>query len=179
MVEFIRKDCKVEVSLEENERFKGSYYYKALEEDGKYLVYFDSRPDVIQFEKKNLRVHLDWTGFKWVRPKNKELVNSVFSCGTMVELRVDFAWQPAIIIKELENDTGFIVKYDYYKSHYYKSFRCIVGSRSVRPPQPSFSVGEYDLLDHVEAFTGFRWRESVVRGIVFEGRYTVSFGESL
>ncbi|XP_010458541.1 PREDICTED: DUF724 domain-containing protein 5-like [Camelina sativa] len=100
-------------------------------------------------------------------------------CGTMVELRIDLAWRPAIIIKELENEKKFIVKYDCYT---YTFFRCkesrivIVGSQSIRPPQPSFSVGEYDLLDHVEAFTDFRWREGVVRGIVFEGRYMVSFG---
>jgi len=42
--------------------------------------------------------------------------------------------------------------------------------------QPPLSVGKYELLDHVEAFSGFEWRQGVVRGIVFEGRYMVSFG---
>lgn len=43
-------------------------------EDEKYLVYFDSTPDIIQFDKKLLRVHLDWTGLKWIRPDKKVLI---------------------------------------------------------------------------------------------------------
>ncbi|CAL9214549.1 unnamed protein product [Arabidopsis halleri] len=147
-------------------------------EDEKCWVYFDSPPDIIEVENKKLRVHLDWTGFKWVRPDNKELVKSVvYSCGTMLELRLDFAWLPVIVIKELENGKRFIVK------HWGKSFTCreesgiiTVDSLSVRPMQPPFSVGEFDLLDHVEVFSHFEWRQGVVRGIVFEGRYMVSFG---
>ncbi|KAL9305776.1 DUF724 domain-containing protein 2 [Arabidopsis thaliana] len=145
-------------------------------EDEKFLVYFDCPPDIIQFEKKKLRVHLDWTGFKWIRPDNKELVKSVFSCGTMVELRFDCAWIPVIVIKELEKDKKFLVKY------WNKSYSCresknlIVDSLRLRPMQPPLSVGKYELLDHVEAFSGFEWRQGVVRGIVFEGRYMVSFG---
>lgn len=109
----------------------------------------------------------------------KEMVKSVFSCGTMVELRVDFAWLPAIIIKELENENRFIVKYycNKFVSYSEEESRIVTfDSQRVRPSQPSFSVGEYDLLDHVEAFSGFEWRQGVVRGIVFEGRYMVSFG---
>lgn len=40
-------------------------------EDEKCWVYFDSPPDIIEVEKKKLRVHLDWTGFKWVQPDYK------------------------------------------------------------------------------------------------------------
>lgn len=40
-------------------------------EDEKCWVYFDSPPDIIEVEKKKLRIHLDWTGFKWVQPDYK------------------------------------------------------------------------------------------------------------
>lgn len=104
----------------------------------------------------------------------------MFSSGTMVELRGSFTWRPAIIIKKVENEERFIVKYcdD-------TSFRCseasrisVVDSREVRPRQPLCSVGEYELLDHVEMVCGSVWSEGVVRGILFKGHYMVSFGKT-
>ncbi|RID49940.1 hypothetical protein BRARA_H00702 [Brassica rapa] len=164
--------------------YKGGWWsglvVKRKEEDGTYLVYFDSPPDINQFERKQLRAHLDWSGSKWVRPENKELGKSEFSSGTMVELRWSSAWRPAMIIKKVENEERFIVKYcdD-------TSFRCskrsrisVIDSREVRPRQPLCSVGEYELLDRVEVVVGSVWCEGVVRGIVFKGRYMVSFGET-
>lgn len=110
----------------------------------------------------------------------KELVKSVvYSCGTMVELRLDFDWLPVTVIKELEDGKRFIVKrWDESFSWFEESRITTVDSLRVRPTQPRFSVGEYDLLDHVEAFSDCRWSEGMVRGIVFEGRYMVSFGAS-
>ncbi|KAF8107007.1 hypothetical protein N665_0129s0075 [Sinapis alba] len=40
-------------------------------EDDKFLVHFDSPPDMILFDKQQLRPHFDWTGSKWVRSQNK------------------------------------------------------------------------------------------------------------
>ncbi|WZY91320.1 hypothetical protein YC2023_063649 [Brassica napus] len=40
-------------------------------EDNNFLVCFDSPPDIIVFEKTNLRAHVDWTDSKWVPPDLK------------------------------------------------------------------------------------------------------------
>ncbi|KAF2619574.1 hypothetical protein F2Q68_00039700 [Brassica cretica] len=176
--------AEFEEGLVVNAYYKGGWWsglvVKREEEDGTYLVSFDSPPDINHFERKQLRAHLDWSGFKWVRPENKELGKSVFSSGTMVELRWSFAWRPAMIIKEVENEEKFIVKYcdDTSCRCSERSRISVIDSREVRPRQPLFSVGEYELLDRVEVVAGSVWSEGVVRGIVFKGRYMVSFGKT-
>lgn len=43
-------------------------------EDGRFRVYFDSPPDVIDFELKDLRVHWEWVDGKWVQPEKQVCV---------------------------------------------------------------------------------------------------------
>ncbi|CAA7028015.1 unnamed protein product [Microthlaspi erraticum] len=147
-----------------------------------YLVLMDSPPDVIQFERKKLRAHLDWTDGRWVRPENKGLIKSAFSPGTMVEVEEpDTDWRPAMIIKEVENGKSFIVKYFDHKSCSFRegSGNVIVDSREVKPRQPLVSVADYDVLDQVEALAGLKWRQRVVRGVIYKGlRYMVSSKDS-
>jgi hypothetical protein len=33
------------------------------------MVYFDNPPDVVEFEAKDLRLHLDWVDGHWVQPQ--------------------------------------------------------------------------------------------------------------
>ncbi|XP_021904389.1 DUF724 domain-containing protein 3-like isoform X2 [Carica papaya] len=40
-------------------------------DDSSYMVYFDNPPDVIHFQKENLRTHLDWVNGKWVLPEKQ------------------------------------------------------------------------------------------------------------
>ncbi|OMO82169.1 hypothetical protein COLO4_23189 [Corchorus olitorius] len=40
-------------------------------EKSKYRVYFDNPPDVIEFDRKDLRLHWDWIDGKWVRPEKQ------------------------------------------------------------------------------------------------------------
>lgn len=46
-------------------------------EKSKYRVYFDNPPDVIEFDRKDLRVHWDWIDGNWVRPE-KQVWSEVF-----------------------------------------------------------------------------------------------------
>ncbi|CAF2093238.1 unnamed protein product [Brassica napus] len=59
------------VDADHNDGWWKGVIIKKMEEDENFLVYFDSPPDMILFEKKQLRPHFDWTGSKWVRSLNK------------------------------------------------------------------------------------------------------------
>ncbi|EOA20181.1 hypothetical protein CARUB_v10000478mg [Capsella rubella] len=87
-----------------------------------YLVCFVSPPDVIQFDRKHLRLHLDWLDQRrdkcWlIQPKlNNEFLRRLakqpmFSPGTMVEVsskinETEVVWLPAMVIKEFKGDDG-------------------------------------------------------------------------
>ncbi|KFK37491.1 hypothetical protein AALP_AA4G264200 [Arabis alpina] len=155
---------------------------KKLEQD-KFFVYFDYPPDVIQFEKKQLRTHFDWFGSKWVRSQNKELSKSEYRSGTYVEVsrvidEIEVVWVPALIVKEEDGEKKFRVKCcnkdlsfidDDAKSN------ITVDLCNVRPLPPSFFVKEYELLDRVDAFSGLGWRQGIVRWILSNKRYKVGF----
>ncbi|KFK37490.1 hypothetical protein AALP_AA4G264100 [Arabis alpina] len=160
---------------------------KEMKQD-KYLVYFDSPPDVIQFDKKMLRAHVEWTGWIWNRPEIQKLDKSMFSPGTILEVssvidKVETAWFPAMIIKEIEEDGErmFIVKEcnKYLNSNGDEARQTKnVDPRRVRPSPPAASVEEYQLLESVEAFRGSSWRQGLVRGILSNKRYMVSVGST-
>ncbi|CAA0160167.1 unnamed protein product [Arabidopsis thaliana] len=153
-------------------------------EDDSYLVLFDCPPDIIQFETKHLRAHLDWTGSEWVQPEVRELSKSMFSPGTLVEVscvidKVEVSWVTAMIVKEIEEsgEKKFIVKV----CNKHLSCRVdeakpnmTVDSCCVRPRPPLFFVEEYDLRDCVEVFHGSSWRQGVVKGVHIEKQYTVT-----
>ncbi|KAL1189288.1 DUF724 domain-containing protein 6 [Cardamine amara subsp. amara] len=161
------------------------FVIKKLKND-KLLVYFDFPPDLIQFPRNQLRPHLDWIGSKWVRPDIKELSKSLFSCGTMVEVsckidNLEAVWAPALVVKEIEEggEAKFIVKCFNNKSYSCDGVEVYpnitVDKCDVRPVPPPCFVENYDLLDRVEAFHGVGWRQGLVRGLLAEKRYSVSF----
>lgn len=41
--------------------------------NSKYRVFFENPADIIEFEQKQMRVHQDWVGGKWVRPKREKV----------------------------------------------------------------------------------------------------------
>ncbi|KFK37488.1 hypothetical protein AALP_AA4G263800 [Arabis alpina] len=139
--------------------------------------------DILQFERKLLRVHLHWNGLEWKQPQKMELSKSMFSPGTKVEVRSvinnkEVVWTPAMIIKEIEVDDEkkFIVKEECNElSSDGDEARTnpAVHFRHVRPTPPHFSVDAYSLLETVEAFHDFKWRRGLVRKILYDKSYTV------
>jgi hypothetical protein len=69
------------------------------------MVYFDNPHDVLEFDAKDLRLHLDWVDDNWVRPKmQRQTIGSVLSSRTVVEVNLEKdnirdIWLPAIVIR--------------------------------------------------------------------------------
>jgi hypothetical protein len=67
--------------FQENEAIDASLRYgwwsgvvkKVLDRGARYMVYFDNPPDVLDFDAKDLRIHLDWVDGKWVRPEMQQV----------------------------------------------------------------------------------------------------------
>jgi hypothetical protein len=70
------------------------------------MVYFDNPHDVLEFDAKDLRLHLDWVDDNWVRPKmQRQTIGSVLSSRTEVEVKLEKdnirdIWLPAIVIRK-------------------------------------------------------------------------------
>ncbi|KFK28464.1 hypothetical protein AALP_AA8G517400 [Arabis alpina] len=158
------------------------FVVKTLKDDN-FLVSFDKPVDILQFERKLLRVHLHWNGLEWKQPQKMELSKSMFSPGTKVEVRSlintnEVVWTPAMVIKEIEVDVKkkLIVKEecsDLSSDGDEAKTNPAFYVRYVRPTPPHFSVEEYSLMQTVEAFHDFIWRRGRVRKILYDKSYTV------
>ncbi|XP_061961981.1 DUF724 domain-containing protein 2 isoform X3 [Populus nigra] len=68
--------------FQENEVIDASLRYgwwsgvvkKVIDGGARYMVYFDNPPDVLDFDAKDLRIHLDWVDGNWVRPEMQQEV---------------------------------------------------------------------------------------------------------
>ncbi|EOA20244.1 hypothetical protein CARUB_v10000545mg [Capsella rubella] len=149
--------------------------------DGKCFVFFDSLSDIILFDRKHLRPHLEWVDKQisswWFTEstRNSEFLKRLaeepmFSPGTMVELSSkrngdEVVWVPAMVIKEFKEDDGDDYKYivkdmpligKSYESRPTKT----VDLRSLRPIPPSIRVEEYQLEEFIEVYNdGIGWRQ--------------------
>ncbi|KAB2017278.1 hypothetical protein ES319_D08G151500v1 [Gossypium barbadense] len=146
----------------------------------KYRVYFDNPPDVIEFDRKDLRVHWDWIDGNWVRPEKQQSTGSVFSSGTAVEVNVDDeslrdVWFPAIVVKENEDKT-FLVKYQNSKNDDESgTAKVVVDSLHIRPTPPRYADRNYELLERVDTTYNFGWRTGVITKVLTGRRYNVFF----
>ncbi|KAH1107122.1 hypothetical protein J1N35_010890 [Gossypium stocksii] len=146
----------------------------------KYRVYFDNPPDVIEFDRKDLRVHWDWIDGNWVRPEKQKSTGSAFSSGTAVEVNVDDenlrdVWFPAIVVKENEDKT-FLVKYQNSKNDDESgTAKVVVDSLHIRPTPPRYADRNYELLERVDTTYNFGWRTGVITKVLTGRRYNVFF----
>ncbi|KAK8650647.1 hypothetical protein V6N13_140276 [Hibiscus sabdariffa] len=146
----------------------------------KFRVYFDNPPDVIEFDRKALRVHWNWIDGKWVRPEKEQSTGSIFSSGTSVEVNIDFEngpdiWYPAIVIKECEDNT-FLVKYhNSGNDDESGTVKVVVDSLHIRPTPPRYADRNYELLERVDATYNFGWRTGVITKVLTGNRYNVFF----
>ncbi|CAA7039715.1 unnamed protein product [Microthlaspi erraticum] len=141
---------------------------KRIESD-KFLVLFDTPPDIIQFERKHLRPHLDWVDEKWFEIPRPYVQESMFSSGTPVEVsslknKTEIVWGPAMIIKEINesDEKKYLVKLCAdnlsFKGVKGRPIITVDWSR-VRPRPPPFSVEEYQSLEYIEVFHWASWRQ--------------------
>ncbi|XP_010544954.1 PREDICTED: DUF724 domain-containing protein 7-like isoform X2 [Tarenaya hassleriana] len=150
-------------------------------EGGRYVIYFDNPPDVIEFEGKDLRAHFDWIHGNWTRIEKQQLKKSAFSCGTTVEMRPDSEdlcdfWIPAVIIKENEGGTFHVKHKSLTKGVDAESMiLSVVDSRCIRPTPMPCKDREYALLELVDVCHVRGWREGVITRVLAGKTYTVFF----
>ncbi|XVF32929.1 hypothetical protein REPUB_Repub17cG0125200 [Reevesia pubescens] len=149
-------------------------------EKSNYRVYFDNPPDVIEFDRKDLRVHWDWIDGKWVRPEKQQSTGSIFSSGTAVEVNIDKetlrdVWFPAIVIKE-NGENNFLVKYQSSRNDDESgTVKVVVDSCHIRPTPPRYADRNYELLERVDTTYNFGWRSGVITKVLTGRRYNVFF----
>ncbi|XWS31859.1 hypothetical protein CRYUN_Cryun23aG0111900 [Craigia yunnanensis] len=146
----------------------------------KYRVYFDNPPDVIEFDRKDLRFHWNWIDGKWVRPEKLQSTGSIFSSGTAVEVNIDKenlrdVWFPAIVIKENGENT-FLVKFQSSRNDDESgTVKVVVDSLHIRPTPPRYADRNYELLERVDTKYNFGWRSGVITKVLTGSRYNVFF----
>ncbi|VVA33900.1 PREDICTED: DUF724 domain-containing [Prunus dulcis] len=77
----------------------------------------DDKSDLLELKSSELRPHWDFLKGKWVRPRKKRMVGSVFSPGTAVEVNLSKehifgAWLPAIYLGELGDNSTMRLNFD-------------------------------------------------------------------
>uniref|UniRef100_A0A6M2EY79 Agenet domain-containing protein n=1 Tax=Populus davidiana TaxID=266767 RepID=A0A6M2EY79_9ROSI len=154
---------------------------KVLDGGSRYMVYFDNPPDVVEFEAKDLRLHLDWVDGNWVRPQmQRQATGSVFSSGTEVEVNLEKdnvrdIWLPAVVIKENEDKTFLVKCLSARNSDEAGPMKTIVDCLHIRPTPPLYADRNYELLERVDTRYGFGWRSGVITKLLAGRRYNVFF----
>ncbi|KAF8084742.1 hypothetical protein N665_0704s0007, partial [Sinapis alba] len=138
--------------------------------DGSFLVYFDDPPDIIRFNRRQLRPYADWTGSKWVKSRNKELSEDMFT-GKLVEItrkigEMEAIWIQALILKEIQvsDKRKFMVKRCSSSQHLSddtEEITTTVDICKIRLSPPRNLFKNYTLAENVEVFVGYGCRKGV------------------
>ncbi|KAL0693914.1 hypothetical protein Bca4012_061094 [Brassica carinata] len=157
------------------------------ETDGSFLVYFDHPPDILKFDKTQLRPHNHWTALHGRRKKTSK---DMFSTGKLVEVtrtigKKENVWVQSLVVKEIRggDKRQFLVKRYLGPSSQHLSDgedeKCTaVDICKIRPSRPLNLCAEYELQNIVEVFVGYGWRKGVVKEIHIDNHYKVCFEDT-
>ncbi|CAH8356301.1 unnamed protein product [Eruca vesicaria subsp. sativa] len=159
---------------------------KVLLPSQRFLVYLRFEPDVIEVERKDLRPHMVWKDEEWFRCEKRHLMESDFSAGTSLEVRIkgeDFGniWVSAIAITENEDGT-LLVKYKSLSGEKEEGeedgwTKTSVPYSEIRPPPPTFDLRAFALMENVDALLeSGGWCPSIVSKVLCGERYTLLLG---
>ncbi|XP_048325536.2 DUF724 domain-containing protein 7 isoform X3 [Ziziphus jujuba] len=145
----------------------------------KYYVKFKFPPDILELDRSQLRLHLDWVKGVWSRPEKQETTtgSSLFSPGEAIEVNLDnelpcIVWSPAIFLGEV-CPSYFLVQTKNSKIGEDGLHKITVELHQIRPHPPQVEV-KFGLFEKVDAFDGLCWWVGVIAKVLIDGRYTVT-----
>ncbi|XP_073263606.1 DUF724 domain-containing protein 6 isoform X2 [Populus alba] len=152
---------------------------KVLDGGSRYMVYFDNPPDVVEFEAKDLRLHLDWVDGNWVRPQMQRLyfypICSFHFINGVEDMYALCLTYLSFVIKENEDKTFLVKCLSARNSDEAGPMKTIVDFLHIRPTPPLYADRNYELLERVDTRYGFGWRSGVITKLLAGRRYNVFF----
>ncbi|CAK7339413.1 unnamed protein product [Dovyalis caffra] len=142
-----------------------------------YTVVFENPPDQIEVGPSSLRLHFDWFGGSWVKPrKQKRMKGLKFSKGMVVVVNIDEGsssndWFEAVVLEEV-GFNSFLVKLSNSEDDN-GLMKLVVDSFHIRPPLPNLESENFELLDKVYVLYCSGWRLGFINKILTEGRFSV------
>ncbi|XP_012084134.1 protein AGENET DOMAIN (AGD)-CONTAINING P1 [Jatropha curcas] len=134
--------------------------------ESKYMVYFSTTKENLEFHHSVLRHHQEWISGKWIKGESIELerhAEAKFCIGTKVEVKSDEvgfqgAWFSAVIISKLGNDK-FVVQYHSLLTDDGSALlREVASASNLRPFPPSICrVYPFKLSEMVDAWYNDGW----------------------
>lgn len=196
-----------EVDAYHNEGWWEGHITEELE-NGTFAVYFRASKEQLVFPKEQLRLHREWFNQTWVPPVQqptqqgdgelkkalltpnvKKSVETVrmrevgLKVGDLVEVSSDEdgfsgAWFSAIVV-EVKGKDKFVVEYQSLLDDDSNLLKEEIDVLHIRPHPPEASVvGQFNLLDEVDALYNDGWWVGVISKVRADSKYVVYFRSS-